>query len=143
MLARRVFLAAVAAGALVLAACGGDNQSKGADRTTVPPVNSTQASDQMTAAPPNLQSTFTITAKNVAFSPTKIDAPANQELTVTFDNQDAGVAHNLHIKVPEEQKTDVKQGANQDTLKFTVTKPGKYEFMCDVHPTMKGQIVVH
>lgn len=144
MLARRFVLVAVLTGTLAFAACGGDSQTKGADRTTVPSVATTAAGGtQMTEAPANLQTTVTITAKNVAFTPTKIEVPANQQLSVTFDNEDAGVAHNLHIKVPDEQKTDVKQGVDKETLTFTVTKAGKYEFMCDVHPTMKGDFIVH
>lgn len=144
MLARRLFLAAVLTGALALAACGGDNQSKGADKTTPPTVaTTTSGATQMTEAPANLQTAFTITAKNVAFTPTKIDVPANQQLTVTFDNEDAGVAHNLHFKTPDDNKTDVKQGVDKETLTFTVAKAGTVDYMCDVHPTMKGELTVH
>jgi plastocyanin len=127
---------------LLLAACGGDDQATGADRTTAPTVATTKASTGETTPPPPMQTQFTITAKNVAFKPTKISAPVGQELEVTFDNQDNGVAHNLHFKTPDEVKTDVKSGVDKETLKFTVSKGGTYDYVCDVHPAMKGELKV-
>jgi plastocyanin len=148
LLARRALLATVAVGALVLAGCGGDDQATGADRTTRPSVATTTVSANggtKPTRPPEPSPTethFTITAKNVAFTPTKLRAPVNQELEITFDNEDAGVAHNIHFKTPNDDKTDVKQGVEKDTLKFTVAKKGTYDFLCDVHPTMKGELKV-
>jgi plastocyanin len=142
---RRLLLVVLASGALLLAACGGDDQATGADRTTAPAptvATTTVRSTAETMAPEPMKTAFTITAKNVAFKPTKINAPAGQELTVTFDNQDNGVAHNLHFKTPDEVKTDVASGVDKETLKFTVSKAGTYDYVCDVHPAMKGELKV-
>ena len=134
---------------LLLSACGGDSQRKGADRATPSTTVTTKAkADQtamteqpdMTEAP--LPTSVTITAKNVAFVPTKVTIAAKTDVTVTFDNQDAGVPHNLHFDTPDVVKTDVKNGPDQETLKLNVDKPGKYTFMCDVHPTMAGTLTV-
>ena len=38
-----------------------------------------------------------MTAANLAFDPTTISLPAGQASTITFDNQDAGVPHNISI----------------------------------------------
>ena len=65
---------------------------------------------------------------------------ANAE--ITFDNQDASVPHNLHFMTPTEAKTDVKTGPATATLHLNVDKPGTYDFACDVHPAMKGQLTV-
>jgi plastocyanin len=141
--ARRALFVAMALGALLLSACGGDDQAKGTDRTTAPTVATTNVrSTQETMPSESMETHFTITAKNIAFTPTKIHAPENQQLEIVFDNEDAGVAHNLHIKTPDEQKTDVKQGVGKDTLTFTVSKAGTYDYVCDVHPTMKGELKV-
>ena len=39
-----------------------------------------------------------ISAANVAFSTSTLTAPANAGFTIHFDNQDAGVPHNVDIK---------------------------------------------
>jgi plastocyanin len=94
----------------------------------------------------------TLAAKELHFDKSQIAVAAGAELTVTFDNQDAGVSHNLAVYPSARQTTPGDRIAGLDTfagpakmdLKFTVpTKPGKYFYRCDVHPdTMTGQLAV-
>jgi plastocyanin len=148
---RRLLPIAAALCALLLAACGGDSQKKESSSPTVASTTTTIASSTTTAAAGGATTTaaggmethFTVTAKNVAFTPTKLTIPANEDVEITFDNQDSSVPHNLDIMTPTAFKTDVKSGPTKDTLKVNVAKAGTYDFQCDVHPTtMKGQITV-
>ncbi len=146
----RLLGAATIATALLLAACGGDSQRVGSDQTTP-----TSSSTTVTTAAGESTSTSTgmddhggmksirITAKNVAFSPAKVPIPVNQEVEIVFDNRDASVPHNIHFKTPTEVKTDVKEGrkdGSEEKVTLKVDTAGTYEFVCDVHPTMKGEL---
>jgi plastocyanin len=137
---------------LLLGACGGDSQRLGADITTPPTIATTRvrATTPTTTASKMTSTTggavaprFTVVARNIAFVPSNIGpVKASDEVEITFDNQDANVPHNLHFAAPIDQKTDVKTGPAKDTLKFTIAKAGTYDFSCDVHPTMKGELTV-
>ncbi|MFL5766246.1 MAG: cupredoxin domain-containing protein [Actinomycetota bacterium] len=95
-----------------------------------------------------------VTAKGIAFLETCLAAAADKPFTITFDNQDAGVPHNVAIK--DAPPTDVtakplfepKGGATVTgpaTEKYQVgaLKAGTYTFFCEVHPTsMFGTFVV-
>ncbi|MBA3653526.1 MAG: cupredoxin domain-containing protein [Actinobacteria bacterium] len=146
----RLLGAATIMTALLLAACGGDSQRVGSDRTT-PPTSSasvTTAAGEATSTSTGMHDhggtkSIKITAKNVAFSPAKVPIPVSQEVEVVFDNRDASVPHNIHFKTPTEVKTDVKEGktdGSEQKVKLTVDTAGTYEFVCDVHPTMKGEL---
>lgn len=91
----------------------------------------------------------TIVAKNILFDKRSIAASPGVEVTVTFDNQDAGVLHNIDFYTDQSAaerlftnppKMEIFPGLGQRELKFTApTIPGTYFFKCDVHPgTMTG-----
>lgn len=90
---------------------------------------------------------LTVTAKSLAFSTDEIDLPAGQPTTITFDNQDAGVPHNIAIYNDESLSETLFQGeqfqgiASQD-YPIPPLEPGTYYFHCDVHTTMSGSVVV-
>ncbi len=144
MFSRRLSIVALAIGALLLSACGGDSQKKGADTTTPPTVATTQVSTSAPATTTGggMKTHLTVVAKNVAFNPTTLTAPLNADIEITFDNQDSGVAHNFHLKTPDEVKTDVKTGPDKETVKVKVSKAGTYDYVCDVHPAMTGNLTV-
>lgn len=91
-----------------------------------------------------------IVAKGVAFDTNCLVAPAGQAFEITFDNQDAGVPHNVAIytKSPAEGGTPLFQGEQfpgiaKQTYTVPALDPGTYYFQCDVHPTtMFGTFVV-
>ncbi len=94
-----------------------------------------------------------IVARNLLFDKRSISASPGVEVTVTFDNQDAGVLHNIDFYTDQSaaerlftdpSKMEIFPGADQRQLKFTApTIPGNYFFKCDVHPdTMTGAFSV-
>jgi len=88
-----------------------------------------------------------IAAKSVKFDKTCLAGPANQELTLTLDNRDAGVPHNLAVfrdaGMSERLFTgETFSGEKQQDYKIPPLAPGDYHFHCDVHPNMEGMFKV-
>ena len=147
---RRSFAAALTAAVLVIGACGGDDQESGADETTpttdvTKTTETTEAGTDATAAAGEGKTEFKIVGKNIKFDPDKLTIPVGKEVTIIFDNRDASVPHNIHFKTPTDVKSELTEGKSagvRDRLKLKVDQAGTYEFLCDVHPTMKGELTV-
>ena len=144
---RRSFAVAAVVAALVVGACGGDDQESGSDETVAPTVTTTaETSSTPTSGGDDMHKTeFKIVGKNIEFSPDKLTIPLNQDVEIIFENRDASVPHNIHFKTPTDVKSDVKEGKAdgvRDRLELRVEQAGTYEFLCDVHPTMKGELTV-
>ncbi len=91
----------------------------------------------------------TLVAKNVKFDLSTITASAGQPVTVTLDNQDAGVLHNVAFYTDRSASSPIHKGniltgpATEDVSFTAPSTPGNYFFRCDVHPdTMFGTFVV-
>ncbi len=90
-----------------------------------------------------------LAAKDIAFDQHDLSAPANAPFVIQFDNQDAGVPHNVAIYEDNTKQNvlfrgDVVTGPTQTTYNVQALPPGTYYFQCDVHPgQMSGTIVVH
>jgi cytochrome c oxidase subunit 2 len=97
---------------------------------------------------------LSVTAKNTAFDTKCLAAPADQAFTIKFDNQDAGVPHNVAIYTKDPAQggtllggatsaTDTITGPATTSYQVKPLQPGTYLFRCDVHPTaMFGTFVV-
>ncbi len=95
-----------------------------------------------------------LTAKGLAFLENCVAAPADQKFTIAFDNQDAGVMHNVEIieKGPASPTAKKLFAPPNDegvtgpiTTKYPVPplKAGTYYFYCFFHSTtMFGNLVV-
>jgi mono/diheme cytochrome c family protein/plastocyanin len=89
-----------------------------------------------------------ITAQAIAFDTDKLLGVAGKELTVTFDNKDGGIPHNIHFFKGEDAtgadagSTEIAPGAVVQTLKIGPLDAGKYYYQCDVHPNMSGVLTV-
>lgn len=122
-----------AAGALLLllplAACGG----AGAE-------NASRGSGTQAAAGPADAQTATVTGTPaLTFSPSTLTAAPGQ-LTLTL-RVDGGVPHDLifqdsSVGAPIPVTSTTGQGT------YTFSRPGTYTFVCDLHPGMRGQVVV-
>ena len=83
-----------------------------------------------------------------AFVPDRLSAPAGEAFTVSFDNEDAGVRHNVSIFTDETADRSVFTGElidGVDEVAFEVPAldAGSYFFRCDVHPaSMTGTLEV-
>jgi plastocyanin len=93
--------------------------------------------------------TIDLVAKNIAFDKSTITVPAGADVTVNFDNEDAGIPHNFSVYTDSSAKTpifvgEIISGPKTITYHFTAPpQPGTYFFRCDVHPTiMTGTFVV-
>ena len=82
-----------------------------------------------------------------AFDVEDLEAPAGP-ITIKFDNQDAGVVHNLALYPGDDASedpiaaTDLETGEIEQTLELDL-EPGEYFYQCDAHPTtMKGDLKV-
>ena len=89
------------------------------------------------------------------FSTTDIVVPAGQPITVNVDNK-GQATHNWDV-LGSDGKTTLKDASGKDVVTspqlltpgatsavtFTISKPGTYDFRCDVHPTeMTGKLYV-
>jgi plastocyanin len=87
-----------------------------------------------------------VSADNLAFDVSTIEAPAGEEFTITLTNNEAQ-PHNISIYTEENGEEiavgDVITGpdATADTV-VPALDPGEYYFVCDVHPEMNGTLVV-
>lgn len=124
----------------VTMACG---SSYGSGSTPASPAG-TQSSPTVEAT--RAGTTFTVVAQNSMYDNTKLEAPAG-EVTIVFENRDAGVMHNLHLHVLDDEskvigETPITTGPDTQTLTVTVA-PGQYQFHCEIHPaTMFGTLTV-
>jgi plastocyanin len=103
-----------------------------------------------TPAPPasNGGTALSISAKALAFDTSRLSAPAGRALEVRFDNQDAGVPHNVAVYTDASASTvllrgQVVTGVRTVTYRVPALDAGSYFFRCDVHPAqMTGTLVV-
>lgn len=91
---------------------------------------------------------LSISAQNIAYSTDSLCAPANQALTIAFDNKDSGIQHNIEIFKDEAMTQSVFKGdlvSGPGTMSYSVDAlpAATYHFHCDIHPTqMEGTLVV-
>ena len=91
-----------------------------------------------------------VVAESLAFDTDAIELAAGKTQTIGLDNQDSA-AHNLSIYKNEEAGVgqqgvlfdgeDVPAGSSTE-YEVDPLDPGKLYFQCDLHPSMKGDVVV-
>jgi len=90
--------------------------------------------------------TLTVVAKTISFDVNQIVLKANSPITLTLDNQDPGIPHNLAILTSETGDKIFGEapfnGPAKETWTFTSPAPGTYFFHCEVHANMKGTVIV-
>lgn len=125
---RMAFGAALLVG-VVLSGCSGDSEVSKDDCTIVDPTS------------PGVTE-MTIVAEDMAFSESCVQVQPGT-LTITFENEDGKVAHNLRVKGNGvNESTELESGPFTEDLTLELPNPGDYPFKCDPHPNMKGVIVV-
>jgi plastocyanin len=87
-----------------------------------------------------------ISAKDLKFSTTQLDAPAGKAFSIAFDNQE-GAPHNVAIYKDQSasEKVFVQEpfgGPKLVTYQVGPLAAGSYFFRCDVHTDMKGTLTV-
>ncbi len=114
--------------AVVLAACGSAN-----------------AVDPSASALPADPNAVLVQAKGMDFVTKQVDATAGKAFTIAFDNSGGAAPHNVDIL--DASGKPLFQGSIVDPGKSTTYSvpalaAGTYAFRCDLHPDMKGTIVV-
>jgi plastocyanin len=96
---------------------------------------------------PSPDAAVTVCAFNdQSFSSDRLSAPAGEPFTLTFDNEDDGVPHNVAIYKDDSAVQslfvgDLADGPRTVTYDVPALDPGTYYFRCDVHPQMSGSLV--
>ncbi|MEI7743839.1 MAG: c-type cytochrome [Chloroflexota bacterium] len=84
-------------------------------------------------------------ALNVAFTVPELSVPADAPFSIEFDNQDAGMPHNIQIKGADGGilfDGDLVNGPGTVTYNVPALPAGTYTFVCKVHPNMTGTLKV-
>ena len=84
-------------------------------------------------------------ASGVSYQTTSFQAPANQPFQIAFDNQDAGIPHNIQIADGSGAfvfEGDTVTGVAQTTYNVPALAAGTYKFSCKWHSTMAGELTV-
>jgi plastocyanin len=90
--------------------------------------------------------TLTISARDIKFDKDCLAAPANQELTINFDNKELA-PHNVAIRNQAGDGDlfagEVFSGPKIVTYRVEPVPAGTYKFWCSVHPSqMQGTFLV-
>jgi len=80
--------------------------------------------------------TDAVAIRNFAFAPAMVTVPVGTTITWTNDDQDA---HTVSATGGAFRSAALNNG---DTFRFTFTKPGRYDYICTIHPFMTATVVV-
>lgn len=126
---KSVALAAIAA-TVLLSGCGSSSSSSASDGKCQKVENGA----------------VTVVSKSISFTPDCLEM-APGDLTVTYDNEEKGISHNFHLegatpKEADKDRTVLKPGVDTQTVSYVDLQPGTYRYICDLHPTMTGKLIV-
>ena len=88
-----------------------------------------------------------VVADGLEFDTKELNLPAGQPVTISFENKDAGIPHNIAIYTDASKSTilfqgEVFPGPATKTYSVDPLEAEEYYFQCDVHPAMNGTVVV-
>ncbi|HYM83391.1 MAG TPA: cupredoxin domain-containing protein, partial [Candidatus Dormibacteraeota bacterium] len=91
--------------------------------------------------------TLQLSAHNVQYDQSSLEASAGQAFTLKFTNSDAGVPHNVSIHQgsatgPEVFRGEIFPGVDVRSYAVPALPAGTYAFVCSVHPNMNGTLTV-
>ena len=132
---KRSLLLGIALFAGIAAACGGGDET--------PEAGGSPAGGNGGGACSPSGTTVQITAQNLQFDKDCVAAPANQEFTIQFSNQDSGVPHNVSVFRDRSGgeplvEGEIVTGPTETTYDGPALEAGDYFFVCEVHPEMNG-----
>jgi len=117
---------------LVIAGCGGDDTS-----TTEPPIGQSGSDVGTGSSLETAEGTISIAMKDIEFKPADQTVKVGQK--VVWTNED-DVQHDANSTSGAEFETElVGKGG---TVEYSPDQAGKIEYVCSVHPSMKGTLTV-
>ncbi|MEO7195387.1 MAG: cupredoxin family copper-binding protein [Pseudonocardiaceae bacterium] len=121
---------AVAAGIMAFAGCGGP--------ATAAPAPADQAMPGMSMPPVAAapMATNAVSIMNFAFSPATVTMKAGTTVTWTNHDQDA---HTVSAMSGAFHSATLNTG---QSYSYTFTTPGRFDYLCTIHPFMLGTVVV-
>lgn len=144
--ARTTIAALGLAATLGLAGCGSSSVPTPPPATAAPPASTAPLPSVEDPTPvdgvPEAPGVV-VRALNIAFEPQAVTVPANVPLVLLFDNQDAGIPHDIQVADPNGNvivKSEIIAGPRQLQVPLPALAPGAYSFVCVVHPNMTGTI---
>lgn len=90
---------------------------------------------------------LTLVGENIQFDEDTLETAAGEPFTITFDNQDDGIPHNVAIYETDAMQDalfegEIFNGVETRTYEVDALEAGSYFFVCDVHPNMNGTLEV-
>jgi Copper binding proteins, plastocyanin/azurin family. len=145
---------AVSIAGSILAACAGGQGSASTSTSASTPLSTTSTSTSASTSASSVSLTLTALSgsANTGFVEKTLSAPADTEFTITLDNQDAGIPHNVQIfsgssatgtPVFAPEDNGLITGPAKVTYEISALPAGTYTFDCFVHPAlMVGTLTV-
>ncbi|MFP5579016.1 MAG: cupredoxin domain-containing protein [Acidimicrobiia bacterium] len=135
---RTFLIPPVLLGALLLGACGGDDDT--ADDASADTAAET-SEPTATAAPSDdaAAGAGAVTIERSRFAPEVVEVAAGT--TVTFENLDP-YAHTVTSADGSPVEFDSGEIAQDQTFEQTFDEAGTYGYFCEIHPTMTAEVVV-
>ena len=124
------------------AGCGGDDEDTGggggdAAATQESPAPATTETETESTSSSEAEGDITIKIKDFAFDPQDVKAKVGEK--ITWVNED-DAPHNAVAQNGGDLKTSTFEKGGSDT--YTLDEAGTIEYICTVHPQMKGTIEV-
>jgi plastocyanin len=133
------------AGATVAPASPSPSPSGGGTTPLAAPADANPPVPAGPAATPTIESgvqVFTVAGtKEVTFSPAFLAAKPGR-IRVDYMVESASPPHDFVVPMIPTAQTDVLSPGEKTSLTFTVNTKGTYQFVCTVHPSMKGVLKV-
>ncbi|HEX6755784.1 MAG TPA: plastocyanin/azurin family copper-binding protein [Mycobacteriales bacterium] len=124
-------VAALVAGSALLSACGGEKPAPPPQSTRPDTVTVTPAADGGQSVEIDADDGF-------RFHPSTVRAEPGP-ITVTLRHVGRGAPHNWTIRQLPAAHTSLAAAGQSRSVRFTVSKPGDYRFVCTIHER-QGQI---
>lgn len=103
----------------------------------VPLVGCTADAPAATGPP---RTSHTIVGVDNEWKPAAMVVPVGEQVEIEIENKDRGVAHNFRLLAPGAPKTKVEVGPVTQEIRVELDRAGSYEFVCDIHPQMRGTV---
>lgn len=116
---RRTLVPSLVLAAFLLGACGDDDSDAGDASADVP--------------------TVTVTMEQSRFDPDPVEITAGSE--VTFENLDA-FAHTVTSAESSEAAFDSGELGQDETFTQVFDEAGTFAYFCEIHPTMRAEVLV-